>query len=70
MRLVLQHCYTCILGMYSVLYPCCSILQVSLYCSGKSKVLGYFVGQVMMITNGRGDPQTIRTILLRKLNQS
>ena len=33
----------------------------------KVKVLGYFVGQVMMTTKGRGNPQTIRNYFIEKI---
>ena len=35
--------------------------------AGKDKVFGYFVGQVMKATRGKGNPQLINDILRREL---
>ena len=43
--------------------------QVSQYRSGKSKVFGFFVGQVMRATRGRANPQTVNEILKDQLHQ-
>lgn len=37
------------------------------YKAGKTKLLGFFVGQVMKETNGRANPQIVNDILLSKL---
>ncbi len=41
--------------------------QVAEYRSGKEKVFGYFVGQVMKETRGQANPQMANNLLLRKL---
>jgi aspartyl-tRNA(Asn)/glutamyl-tRNA(Gln) amidotransferase subunit B len=41
--------------------------QVKQYRAGKTKVLGFFVGQVMKETNGKADPKLINELLARKL---
>ena len=42
--------------------------QVAAYKSGKDKLFGFFVGQVMKESNGKGNPQMINKILKEKLN--
>ena len=41
--------------------------QVEEFRQGKTKVLGFFVGQVMKETQGKANPQLVNDILLRKL---
>jgi aspartyl-tRNA(Asn)/glutamyl-tRNA(Gln) amidotransferase subunit B len=41
--------------------------QLAEYRSGKSKVLGFFVGQVMKKTKGQANPQIVNELLQRKL---
>lgn len=41
--------------------------QVEQYRSGKGKVFGFFVGQVMKATGGKADPQQVNTLLREKL---
>jgi len=43
--------------------------QVAQFKSGKDKVFGYFVGQVMKATRGKGNPQLINDILRRELER-
>ena len=42
--------------------------QVEAYKSGKDKLFGYFVGQVMKETQGKANPASINEILKRLLN--
>jgi len=42
-------------------------IQVSQFRSGKKKLLGYFVGQVMKITRGKANPEKVNQALRRKL---
>jgi aspartyl-tRNA(Asn)/glutamyl-tRNA(Gln) amidotransferase subunit B len=42
--------------------------QVQEYLSGKEKVLGFFVGQVMKETKGKANPKLVNEILISKLN--
>ena len=42
--------------------------QVEQYRSGKTAVLGYFVGQVMKATRGQANPAAVNEILRRKLS--
>lgn len=42
--------------------------QVAEYKAGKDKVFGYFVGQVMKATRGKGNPQLVNEILRRELD--
>ena len=42
--------------------------KVSEYKSGKDKLFGFFVGQVMKESKGKGNPQMINKILKEKLN--
>ncbi len=43
--------------------------QVSEYRSGKEKVLGFLVGQVMKATKGKANPQIVNEILKKKLQE-
>ena len=42
--------------------------QVEQYKSGKTNILGFFVGQIMKATKGRANPKTVKEILLELLN--
>jgi aspartyl-tRNA(Asn)/glutamyl-tRNA(Gln) amidotransferase subunit B len=42
--------------------------EVEQYQGGKTKLLGFFVGQVMKRTQGRADPKTTNQMLSKKLN--
>jgi len=44
--------------------------QLEQYRSGKDKLFGYFVGQVMKATQGKANPQLINELLKQKLDQS
>jgi aspartyl-tRNA(Asn)/glutamyl-tRNA(Gln) amidotransferase subunit B len=44
--------------------------QLAQYRSGKDKLFGYFVGQVMKATQGKANPQLINELLKKKLDQS
>ena len=41
--------------------------KVEQYKSGKEKLFGFFVGQVMKISGGKANPQLVNTILKSKL---
>jgi len=41
--------------------------QVEAYLGGKDKLFGFFVGQVMKLTEGKANPQSVNTILKKKL---
>lgn len=43
--------------------------QVAQYRAGKTKVVGYFVGQVMKATRGAANPQMTRELLMRILDE-
>lgn len=43
--------------------------QIEQYRSGKDKLMGYFVGQVMKETQGRADPKIINRLLLKELSK-
>ncbi|MBN1114812.1 MAG: Asp-tRNA(Asn)/Glu-tRNA(Gln) amidotransferase subunit GatB [Oligoflexia bacterium] len=43
--------------------------QVAQFKSGKDKVMGYFVGQVMRQSRGKADPAVVNAILLKKLKE-
>ena len=45
-----------------------SVEQVTQFRNGQEKVLGYLVGQVMKATNGKANPQSVNSILRRKLS--
>jgi len=44
--------------------------EVQAYKSGKAKLLGFFVGQVMRETRGQANPKMVNEILKKKLQQS
>ena len=46
------------------------LLQVIRYQSGRTKLLGYFIGEVMKRTGRRGDPSIIRRILVNMLESN
>ena len=39
------------------------------YRSGKDKLFGFFVGQVMKISNGKANPQMVNTLLIKQLKK-
>jgi len=41
--------------------------QVEAYLGGKDKLFGFFVGQVMKLTQGKANPKTVNAILKEKL---
>ena len=41
--------------------------QVEAYLGGKDKLFGFFVGQVMKLTQGKANPKTVNAILIEKL---
>jgi aspartyl-tRNA(Asn)/glutamyl-tRNA(Gln) amidotransferase subunit B len=41
--------------------------QISEYRSGKTKVFGFFVGQVMKETKGQANPKVVNDLLQKKL---
>ena len=41
--------------------------KVNEYKSGKDKLFGFFVGQVMKASNGKANPQLVNDILKKKL---
>jgi len=41
--------------------------QLEAYLGGKEKLFGFFVGQVMKLTQGKANPQSVNTILKEKL---
>ena len=43
--------------------------QVKGYQSGKEKLFGFFVGQVMKKTQGKANPKTVNRILKEKLTK-
>ena len=42
--------------------------QVEQYRAGKTKVIGFFVGQMMKQTKGQGNPQMINQLLRERLD--
>jgi aspartyl-tRNA(Asn)/glutamyl-tRNA(Gln) amidotransferase subunit B len=44
--------------------------EVQAYKSGKTKLLGFFVGQVMQATQGKANPKLVNEILRKKLQKS
>ena len=42
--------------------------QVEQYRAGKTKLLGFFVGQVMKETKGKANPQAVNDLLKKALN--
>jgi aspartyl-tRNA(Asn)/glutamyl-tRNA(Gln) amidotransferase subunit B len=43
--------------------------QVAEYRGGKKGILGYFVGQVMKVTKGEGDPKVVSQLLAKRLEE-
>ena len=43
--------------------------QVAAYLAGKDKLFSFFVGQVMKLTQGKANPQTVNNILKEKLKE-
>ncbi len=43
--------------------------QVAQYRAGKTKVMGFFVGQVMRATRGRANPQTVNEVIKKLLKE-
>ncbi len=43
--------------------------KVAGYRAGKTKLMGFFVGQVMRATQGKGSPATVNTLLGNKLEE-
>jgi len=43
--------------------------QVSQYRSGKDKLFGFFVGQVMKVSKGQANPELVNELLLKKLKE-
>jgi len=43
--------------------------QVEQFISGKEKVFGFFIGQIMKETKGKANPQLVNDLLLKKLNE-
>ena len=43
--------------------------QVEAYLAGKEKLFGFFVGQVMKLTQGKANPKTVNSILKEKLKK-
>jgi aspartyl-tRNA(Asn)/glutamyl-tRNA(Gln) amidotransferase subunit B len=43
--------------------------KVSEYRGGKEKLFGFFVGQVMKVTQGKANPTTVNDLLKSKLNE-
>jgi len=41
--------------------------HVKIYLSGKEKLLGFFVGQVVKETDGKANPGIVRELLIRAL---
>ena len=42
--------------------------QVEQYRAGKTKVLGYLVGQVMKLSKGKANPQQVNELLRKRLD--
>ena len=42
--------------------------KVAQYKSGKEKLFGYFVGEVMKVSKGKANPQLVNEILKKKLH--
>jgi aspartyl-tRNA(Asn)/glutamyl-tRNA(Gln) amidotransferase subunit B len=43
--------------------------QVAAYRSGKTKIFGFFVGQVMKETRGKANPRVVNDLLRQKLER-
>ena len=62
-----------LITMYQTHSTKCKVIKnntskVEEYKSGKEKLFGFFVGQVMKESKGKGNPQLINKILKEKLN--
>lgn len=44
--------------------------EAELYQQGKTKVLGFLIGQIMKVTAGKANPGMVNTILLKKLKET
>jgi len=44
--------------------------QVGQYRSGKTKLLGFFVGQIMQATHGQANPKKLNTLLRKMLDKA
>jgi aspartyl-tRNA(Asn)/glutamyl-tRNA(Gln) amidotransferase subunit B len=44
--------------------------KVTEYKSGKDKLFGFFVGQVMKESQGKANPQVVNDLLIKKLNSN
>lgn len=44
--------------------------QVASYRNGKTKLFGFFVGQIMKASEGRANPSIVNELLKNKLNES
>jgi aspartyl-tRNA(Asn)/glutamyl-tRNA(Gln) amidotransferase subunit B len=42
--------------------------QIEQYHNGQTKLLGYFVGQVMKATQGKANPQQVNELLRKRLD--
>lgn len=61
--------YVLVFLIYLYIRYICHTLQVVEYQSGRTKMLGYFIGEVMHRTGRRGDPSVIKQLLLNKLSK-
>ena len=43
--------------------------EVDKYLAGKTKIVGFFVGQIMKATRGKANPQVVNKILIKKLQE-
>ena len=43
--------------------------KVAAYNSGKTGLLGFFVGQVMKASGGKANPEVAKAVMLRKLEE-
>ncbi len=43
--------------------------EVEKYLAGKTKIVGFFVGQIMKATKGKANPQVVNKILIKKLQE-
>jgi aspartyl-tRNA(Asn)/glutamyl-tRNA(Gln) amidotransferase subunit B len=43
--------------------------EIGKYLSGKTKIMGFFVGQVMKTTKGKANPQVVNRLLVKKLQE-
>ncbi|MFC1591033.1 Asp-tRNA(Asn)/Glu-tRNA(Gln) amidotransferase subunit GatB [Thermodesulfobacteriota bacterium] len=44
--------------------------EVEAFCGGKTKLMGFFVGQVMKVTKGKANPKLVNEVLRRKLGKA